>query len=177
MARQEGNVINPRTAKSKSTTNSSIQGVTMSRGPFSYTIGEYIDKLTILSKKDLCNLPGASTELEINLQWLKDRGIDADMLLSIIRIAQTNMDIWHLEHSVRNAAEGSIPLHEVGRRAIMIRSSNKIRVHYKNVLDSSVKGGLVEEKIKHLSEDLYTKFYEARGIQAQNKTIAEGGVE
>lgn len=147
------------------------------RAPFSYTLGEYVDKLTILSKKDLCNLPGAKEELEINLQWLRERGIDADVLLAIIRIAQTNMDIWHLEHSVRNAAEGSIPLHEVGRRAIMIRNNNRTRVLYKNVLDSKSGEGLIEEKIKHLSEDLYEQFYAPRGHSARNKTIAEGGIE
>lgn len=147
------------------------------RAPFSYTLGEYIDKLTILSKKDLCGLPGSKEELETNLYWLKEQGIDADILLAIIRITQCNMDIWHLEHSVRNAAEGSIPLHEVGRRAIMIRNTNKIRVQYKNVLDSKHEHGIVEEKIKHLSEDLYSRFYEPKGMNIEHKTIAEGGIE
>ena len=149
----------------------------MPRCPFSYTLGEYIDKLTILSKKDMCNLPGAAEELHINLKWLQDKGIDTDVLLAIIRIAQTNMDIWHLEHSVRNAAEGSIPLHEVGRRAIMIRNNNKTRVLYKNLLDSKSSEGLIEEKIKHLSEDLYEQFYAPKGHSVENKTVAEGGSE
>jgi hypothetical protein len=93
-------------------------------------------------------------------------------LLAIIRIAQTNLTIWDLEHSVRNAAEGSISLAEVGRRAIMIRNTNKVRIENKNILDKHV---LVEEKIKHLSEDTYSRFYKDSGLEYKAKTIEEGG--
>ena len=143
------------------------------RRPFSLTIGEFIDQLCIVSKKALCSIPGAQAELDLMMDWCVDAGIDGDFILAIIRLAQTNLSIWDLEHSVRNAAEGSIPLSEVGRRAIMIRNSNKTRVYYKNSLDQ---GRRVEEKMKHISEDTYDKFYRSAGIEYQAKTREEGGV-
>ena len=142
------------------------------RRAFSYTFGEFIDMLCIVSKKDLCNLPGAREELARMMDWCRQAGIDGQFLLAIIRLAQTNLTIWDLEHSVRNAAEGSIPLAEVGRRSIMIRNTNKTRVENKNMLDRGVR---VEEKIKHLSEDTYDKFYKFAGIEYRAKTREEGG--
>jgi len=139
---------------------------------FTYTFGEFIDRLCIVSKKALCQLPGAQKELKAVLEICKKDGIDGEFLLGIIRLAQANLSIWDLEHSVRNAAEGSIPLSEVGRRAIMIRNTNKARIEAKNILD---KGLHVEEKIKHLSEDSYENYYKAAGIDYQYKTREEGG--
>jgi len=140
---------------------------------FTYTFGEFIDRMTIVSKKALCKLPGAGKELADMLGWCKQSGIDGEFLLAVIRIAQANLTIWDLEHSVRNAAEGSIPLSEVGRRAIMIRNTNKVRIESKNMLDKRI--GFVEEKIKHLSEDTYDKFYANAGMQFEAKTLEEGG--
>jgi hypothetical protein len=140
--------------------------------PFSLTFGEFIDKLCIVSKKALCKLPGAQQELDAMMAECKKAKINGEFLLAIIRLAQTNLTIWDLEHSVRNAAEGSIPLSEVGRRAIMIRNTNKTRIENKNILD---KGKRVEEKVKHLSEDTYDQFYKAIGIKFIAKTLEEGG--
>jgi hypothetical protein len=139
---------------------------------FHYTFGEFIDKLCIVSKKAMCGLPGAEKELARLMDDCKLSKIDGELLLAIIRIAQTNLTIWDLEHSVRNAAEGSISLAEVGRRAIMIRNTNKVRIENKNILDKHV---LVEEKIKHLSEDTYSRFYKDSGLEYKAKTIEEGG--
>lgn len=144
----------------------------MDRPIFSYTFGEFIDRLCIVSKKALCKLPGAEVELQQMLSWCDQVDIDGEFLLAVIRIAQTNLSIWDLEHSVRNAAEGSISLAEVGRRAIMIRNTNKIRIENKNILDKHV---FVEEKIKHLSEDVYDRFYKMNGLEARWPTREEGG--
>lgn len=136
-----------------------IQEVSISkRRPFTYTMGELIDKLSIVSKKDLFDLPGARQELNTIMSWINNIGVDAYLILSIIRLTQANNDIWHLEHEMRNAAE-TMPLDEVGRRAIRIRDHNKTRVRYANELDRLCGASHVNEKIKHLSEDVYTKFY------------------
>ena len=140
--------------------------------PFALSFGEFTDKLCIVSKKALCKLPGAQKELDDMMAECKKAKIDGEFILAIIRLAQTNLSIWDLEHSVRNAAEGSIPLSEVGRRAIMIRNTNKIRVEQKNILD---RGNRVEEKIKHLSEDTYDKFYKAIEVAYLAQTREEGG--
>jgi hypothetical protein len=142
------------------------------RKPFTYTFGEFIDRLCIVSKKALCGLPGAEKELAGMMEWCRKAHIDGEFLLAVIRIAQTNLTIWDLEHSVRNAAEGSISLAEVGRRAIMIRNTNKIRIENKNILDKRM---FVEEKIKHLSEDTYSNFYRDCELEYKAKTIEEGG--
>jgi hypothetical protein len=141
---------------------------------FNYTFGDFIDRLCIVSKKALCGLPGAQKELDEMMAACKKAKIDGEFLLGIVRLAQANLSIWDLEHSVRNAAEGSIPLSEVGRRAIMIRNTNKVRIEAKNTLD---RGMHVEEKMKHLSEDTYEKFYRAAGVKYQSKTKEEGGSE
>jgi len=144
----------------------------MGRNLFVMSFGEFIDKMCVVSKKALCKLPGAQQELDLMLEDCKNAGIDGEFILAIIRLAQTNLSIWDLEHSVRNAAEGSIPLSEVGRRAIMIRNTNKTRIENKNILDQ---GNRVEEKVKHLSEDTYDKFYKAIGVVYVAQTREEGG--
>jgi hypothetical protein len=143
------------------------------RKPFTLTFGEFIDKLCIVSKKAMCDLEGAKKELSIMMDWCKEVGIDGEFILAIVRLAQTNMSIWDLEHSVRNSAEGSMPLSEVGRRSIMIRNTNKFRKEAQNTLDIEI--GYVEEKIKHLSEDTYDKFYAKAGLKPSYKTLEEGG--
>lgn len=131
----------------------------MDRPPFSYSFGEFIDKLSIVSKKDHHGLPGAREELDRMMKWLNDLGIDAYLILSIIRVTTANMSIWNLEHELRNAKEGQIPLDQVGRIAIKVREFNKDRVRYMNELDKLCGAEHVTEKVVHLSEDIYEKFY------------------
>jgi hypothetical protein len=129
------------------------------RKAFSYSFAELIDKLSITSKKDLYNLPGARKELNTIMQWLKDAGIDAYVLLSIIRITQANADIWNQEHALRNAVVGDMPENVVGRIAEKVRDYNKTRVRYMNELNNAVGDEQVLEKIRHLSEEVYERYY------------------
>jgi hypothetical protein len=129
------------------------------RPPFTYTFGELVDKLSIVSKKDQFNLPGARQELDTMMKWLNDLGIDAYLILSIIRVTEANMSVWNLEHELRNAKDGDIPLDQVGRIAIKVREHNKGRVRYMNELDKLCGAEHITEKVKHLSEDIYEKFY------------------
>ena len=98
------------------------------RKPFTYSFAELIDKLSIISKKDLYGLPGAKEELSLILKWLNDIGIEGYILLSIIRISMANSDIWNLEHQMRNAVVGDMPENVVGRIAEKVREHNKTRV-------------------------------------------------
>jgi hypothetical protein len=129
------------------------------RPPFTYTFGEVIDKLSIISKKEQFGLQGAKQELDNFMKWLNDIGVDAYLILSIIRVTEANMSIWNLEHELRNAKDGDIPLDKVGRIAIKVREHNKARVRYMNELDSLCGAEHITEKVKHLSEDIYDKFY------------------
>lgn len=134
----------------------------MSRPPFTYTFGELIDKLSIISKKDLFELPGARQELDNMMRWLTDKGIDAYLILSIIRLTQANADVWNLEHQLRNAKIGEFPLDKVGAIAIRVREHNKTRVRYMNELDKACGSDHVTEKVNHLSEEIYEKFYKQK---------------
>jgi hypothetical protein len=129
------------------------------RPPFSYTFGELIDKLSIISKKDHHGLVGARQELDTMMKWLNDTGIDAYLILSIIRVTTANMCIWNLEHELRNAKVGEIPLDKVGEIAIKVREFNKDRVRYMNELDALCGAEHITEKVQHLSADIYDKFY------------------
>lgn len=133
----------------------------VTRRPFTYSFAELIDKLSIVSKKDLFNLPGAKQELDTMMKWLNDAGIDAYVLLSIIRITQANADIWHLEHAIRNAVVGDMPENVVGRAAEKVRDHNKTRVRYMNELNQACGDKQVIEKVRHLSEEVYDKYYKA----------------
>ena len=129
------------------------------RKPFQYSFAELIDKLSIVSRKDYYGLPGARKELDLIMKWLNDAGIEAYVLLSIMRITQANADIWNKEHEMRNAAVGEMPLSKVGKIAEQVREYNKMRVRYMNELSQAVGDSQVMEKIRHLSEEVYDKFY------------------
>ena len=130
------------------------------RKPFTYSFSELIDKLSIVSRKDIYGLPGARKELDLIMGWLNDAGIEAYVLLSIIRITQANADIWNKEHELRNAKVGEMPLSEVGKIAEQVREHNKTRVRYMNELSKAVGDVQVLEKIRHLSEEVYDRYYE-----------------
>jgi hypothetical protein len=129
------------------------------RKPFTYSFAELIDKLSIVSRKDVYGLPGARAELDLIMSWLTDAGIDAYTLLSIIRITQANADIWNKEHEIRNASLGELPLSVVGKAAEQVREHNKTRVRYMNELSLAVGDSQVLEKVRHLSEEIYDKYY------------------
>lgn len=131
------------------------------RKPFTYSFAELIDKLSILSEKDLFGLEGARQELDLIMSWMNDLGIDAYTILSIIRITQANAIIWSKEHEMRNAVIGEMPENVVGRIAEQVRVHNKTRVRYMNELNLSCGDEQVNEKVRHLSEDIYNKYYRA----------------
>lgn len=133
----------------------------VTRRPFTYSFAELVDKLSIVSRKDLFNLPGAKQELDTIMKWLNDAGIDAYVLLSIIRITSANADIWNLEHQLRNAVVGEFPENVAGRIAEKVRDHNKTRVRYMNELNQACGDKQVIEKIRHLSEEVYDKYYKA----------------
>ena len=129
------------------------------RKPFTYSFSELIDKLSIISRKDVYKLPGAREELNLIMKWLLDAGIEGYVLLAIIRITQANADIWNKEHEMRNAVVGEMPENVVGRIAEQVREFNKGRVRYMNELNSAVGDKQVMEKIRHLSEEVYDRYY------------------
>jgi hypothetical protein len=67
------------------------------------------------------------------------------------KLYDVNGKIWDLEADIRAGKEGILGLEEVGRRAIMIRNLNKVRVGIKNDLVDRYKEGFKEIKINSAS--------------------------
>jgi len=69
----------------------------------------------------------------------------------ITRLYQINGEIWDLESDIRKGKENILGLEEVGRRAIMIRGKNKIRVGIKNEMVEKYEEGFKDIKMNHAS--------------------------
>ena len=63
---------------------------------------------------------------------------------------------------MRNAVVGDMPENVVGRIAEKVREHNKTRVRYINELNHVCGDKHVVEKIRHLSEEVYDKYYKAQ---------------
>jgi|SRR3989338_9820934 len=70
----------------------------------------------------------------------------------IERLYDVNGKIWDLEADIRKGKEGALGLDEVGRRAILIRNLNKIRISIKNEITEATGSGFKDVKINHASE-------------------------
>ena len=120
----------------------------------SMSMGDIIDRLTILSRKIFFGEEGAYKE-----HTYLTEGIDAlriplsgSLLAAIIRINQMNIEIWNLENEIRNDTENKMDNSEVGRRAKLIRDYNKKRIEYKNEINRITEMGFREFKTKHRSQ-------------------------
>jgi len=70
-------------------------------------------------------------------------------LLDLLKVV--NGFIWDLESDIRKGKEGQLGLEEVGRRALMIRNLNSIRVWTKNLITRTTGRGHLEIKKDHAS--------------------------
>ena len=118
------------------------------------SLGEVIDKMTILARKIYFGEEDAYRELEYLRQGLNDTGYNGDLILAVIRLAQQNIEIWNYENEIRRLGDpvAKLGLEEIGRRAMQIRDNNKKRVSYKNDLNRMSGNGFVEFKTKHRSQ-------------------------
>src|SRR3989344_3109976 len=68
------------------------------------------------------------------------------------RLYDVNGKIWDLESDIRKGKEGELGLEEVGRRAILIRNLNKIRISIKNEITEVTGSGFKDVKVNHASQ-------------------------
>lgn len=118
------------------------------------SLGEAIDKLTILSRKIYFGEEGAYKEhtyLCESIDKLK-LPLTGALLAAILRLNQMNIEIWNLENEMRKGNEDKFSLQEIGKRAICIRDYNKKRVDYKNEINRLTELGFREFKIRHRSQ-------------------------
>ncbi|MBI9017149.1 MAG: hypothetical protein JEZ07_07810 [Phycisphaerae bacterium] len=121
--------------------------------------GELFDRLSIIQLKserldnpnvvnnELTELQQAYEEIESEHQTLTVNCKDMVSLLKII-----NGYIWDLESDIRRGKEKQLGLEEVGRRALMIRDLNSVRVWTKNLVTKATGKGPIEYKKDHASE-------------------------
>lgn len=124
-------------------------------------IGEIFDRFTIveLKKRRLSNSDSLSRQLEVYKNEVDRLINDLDVQRQKIarnyiqQLIQINASIWDLEHDIRAGLEGTMPLEEVGRRAIKIRDFNGRRMRTKNLIyDLFNQQEFKDVKIDHISE-------------------------
>lgn len=115
------------------------------------SIGDVIDRLTILSRKIFFGEEGAYQE-----HTALSKGIDklnikltGALLACIIRIAQMNFEVWNRENAFRRGEDMSAE--DVKKMMIEVRNFNSKRVEYKNELNRQTEMGWREFKVQHRS--------------------------
>lgn len=126
----------------------------MSREKLTYNVGDIIDRLSILSRKIYFGEEACISEHRHLEKQLISMGINGKLVTNTIRLAMQNIEIWNLEHEIRNGAEDKFGLEEIGRRAIKIRDLNRKRIEYKNLINEELKTGFRETKVNHVSGGL-----------------------
>jgi len=117
-----------------------------------YSLGDVIDKLSILIRKIYFGEEAAYPEYQSIIKGLNASGINSHLITATIRLTMANIDIWNLENEIRKGGEKKFTLSEIGRRAIAIRNLNRKRVEYKNEINRTTKKGFREVKIRHQSQ-------------------------
>jgi len=115
-----------------------------------YNLGDLIDRLSILTRKIYFGDDNSISEHRHLERALTAFGINGKLITNTIRITQANIEIWNLEHEIRNGGEGNLGLEEVGKRALKIRDINRKRISYKNNI-TAIDKGFSETKINHRS--------------------------
>jgi hypothetical protein len=119
--------------------------------------GELFDKLSIsLLKSERLSAEQVREELdeleEAFAQTVRMHPkilVQCSDLLDLLKVI--NGFIWDLESDIRKGKEGQLGLEEVGRRALMIRNLNSIRVWTKNLITRTTGRGYLEIKKDHAS--------------------------
>lgn len=112
-------------------------------------ISEIVDRLSIATLKHQRTTVDMTREISLySKELINYDGIEKFIELLI----DINGKIWDLEADIRLGKENILGLEEVGRRALLIRDLNKIRVGYKNELVELYNEGFKDIKINHVSE-------------------------
>ena len=118
------------------------------------SLGDIIDRLTILSRKIFFGEEGAYKEHTYLTEGIDKISLKLSgaLLACIIRLTSMNIEIWNLENEIRNDTEDRMTNEEVGRRAKTIRDYNKKRIEYKNEINRLTEKGFREFKCHHRSQ-------------------------
>ena len=119
--------------------------------------GELFDRLSIsLPKSERLSAEQVQEELEELEEAFAQTerlhpsiSVECSDLLDLLKVI--NGFIWDLESDIRKGKEGELGLEEVGRRALMIRNLNSVRVWTKNLITRTTGQGYPEIKKDHAS--------------------------
>lgn len=110
-------------------------------------LSELIDRYTILKLKS------ERTDLDVLDQLaLYKNEIPENLNAYVDQLYDINGKCWDLEAAIRQGKEEELGLAEVGRRTIILRDMNKIRVKIKNDITEITGQGIKEIKRNHASE-------------------------
>ena len=116
-----------------------------------FPIIELFDRWAIARVK-FQNTAGANaTELEFYAQQVDSYDV-ASVQHLLEDLEQIHREIWDLEKELKTGREDSLPLDEIGRRAIAIRDHNNRRIQIKNLMAEQLDCRVREIKRDHLSE-------------------------
>ena len=121
------------------------------------TPGELLDRLSIVRLKaerigeksaqyELIELENAFLDTQEQFSTLS---VHCEDMLELLKTV--NGFIWDLEADIRRGKEQQLGLEEVGRRALMIRDLNSIRVWIKNLMARATGVGQPDIKKDHAS--------------------------
>lgn len=117
---------------------------------------EILDRMSILKLKiERIGEPHLKKEMDAYEQALGEFEAKGVMIKEewISELYKINSEIWDLEADIRKGKEGELGLEEVGRRAIMIRDKNKLRVGIKNKIVEETGIGFKDVKMAHASSE------------------------
>ena len=112
-------------------------------------ISEIADRYSITLLKSE-RIEGVNLQDELNT-YKQELNKYNDIQPFIDRLYNINGEIWDLDSDIRKGKENLLGLEEVGRRAIMIRGKNKIRVGIKNEMVEKYEEGFKDVKMNHAS--------------------------
>ena len=119
-----------------------------------YPISEVLDRISICRLKvERIGEPQCQKELEYleqNLGSYSFLGLDVQRYIK--RLYDINARIWDLEANIRKGKDENLGLEEIGRRAILVRDYNKLRVSIKNEIVRTTEMGFEDVKVNHISE-------------------------
>jgi uncharacterized protein YxjI len=119
-----------------------------------YPISEILDRYSIaLLKKERLDIDNDQEIKDLSIEIDNYRNINQIVDEYIVKLKDINGKIWDLEFDIRKGKEGELGLEEVGRRAILIRENNKIRVGYKNDIVEIFNVGYKDIKMNHVSSN------------------------
>lgn len=115
------------------------------------SLGDVIDRITILSRKIFFGEEGAYKEHTHLCEGIDKLNIPLSgaLLAAIIRIAYMNFEVWNRENAFRRGED--MTSDEVKRMMIEVRDMNSKRVESKNEINRLTEMGWREFKIRHRS--------------------------